>query len=220
MACMAERKFVSVSLPRSGHHLLMRILDRYFQERFHYCEFYTIDDCCKAIPCVRQHGKEAIFVQKTHDFEFETPILPSQAYLVQVRHIVPQILSHFDYWARDPRSTDRDSIDCFRSFAVDRLRYYKSFFERWVYGATAGNVKLVVYDRILSRPIDEIAGVAGFVLGHARLDLSRLIGAIDEAHIAPQNDFRGHRYYETEIVRFIENEASREIEFLGLPKMF
>lgn len=222
MVSMAECKIVSVSLPRSGHNMLMQILRTYFQERFHYCEFYTytIDDCCKTIPCVRQHGKEAIFIQKTHDFESQTPILAGQPYLVQVRHIVPQILSHFDFLVRTlPGSTARDSIDCFRSFALGGLRYYKSFFERWVYGTTAGNVKMVVYDRILSHPIDEIAGVARFVLGDGELDLSRLMGATDEAHVSPQNDIRRHRYYESEILRFVENEAIREIEFLGLPKM-
>lgn len=220
MVAMSERKIVSVSLPRSGHNMLMRILERYLRPHYHYCESYTVADCCRTIPCQRQHGEGAVFIQKTHDFGSDTPILPDQPYLVQVRHIVPAFLSYYDLMVRHKGPTARDSIDHFRDFAIDRLRYYKSFFERWVYGATASTMKLVVYERMLSRPIDEIVAVARFVVGDGELDLSRLRDATEEEQISPQQDIRQHRHYDPEILRFLENEAERELDYLGLPKLF
>ncbi len=45
------KKVQSVSIPRTGHHLLVNCLNHYFGEDLKYCNFYG---CCKTIGC--PHG--------------------------------------------------------------------------------------------------------------------------------------------------------------------
>ncbi len=216
---MLERKVVSVSIPRSGHHMLQRILSAYFEPRFHYCETYLAADCCRTFPCRRDHGENAVFLQKTHDFNGKVPILRHALYLVQVRHIVPQTLSYFDYWLSHESTAGLDSEEAFGAFALDRLRRYKSFFGRWVRRPAESNIRLLVYERVMQNPIDEFAGVVE-VLDDGRVDRTRLMSAVEREQVALRRDIRRHRYYGSDVLRFIENEAAREIAFLGLPRLF
>ena len=53
-----------VSWPRSGHHLLVRMLKLYFGETFGYCDFYGgIEGCCKTVPCTRT---DSVHLTKSH----------------------------------------------------------------------------------------------------------------------------------------------------------
>ena len=45
-ACM--QKIQNISLPRSGHHLLVRCLTQIYKDQLNYCEFYTH---CRKTPC-------------------------------------------------------------------------------------------------------------------------------------------------------------------------
>jgi len=61
------RYVAGVSWPRSGHHLLQRLLQSYFPSLL-YCDFYGAEtDCCKRIPCSRPK----VGFSKSHDFNDE-----------------------------------------------------------------------------------------------------------------------------------------------------
>ena len=62
---------IIVSFPRSGQHLVEKILKYCCSEHnveFKYCEFYG---CCNSIPCV--NGNE---ISKNHDFSLDLEIKP------------------------------------------------------------------------------------------------------------------------------------------------
>jgi len=101
-----------VSIPRSGHHFLIKLLRAYFNDRstntqrMTYCEFYH---CCKTRPC-RLYDSEfpsshaRVHVQKSHDEflrrrdkEHEPPFEISNQgkHLVQFRHPIPSTISEF-----------------------------------------------------------------------------------------------------------------------------
>ena len=70
-----------VSFPRSGQHLLERLLKdtyEYYDWEFSYCEFY---ECCRSAPC----SKGSLFT-KNHDFGVNLPIEDEYRYLVLYRH--------------------------------------------------------------------------------------------------------------------------------------
>jgi hypothetical protein len=60
------RYVAGVSWPRSGHHLLVRMLKSYFGKVFEYCEFYEPQQCCKQFPCAR---RGVVHFSKNHDFD-------------------------------------------------------------------------------------------------------------------------------------------------------
>ena len=101
-----------VSIPRSGHHFLIKLLRAYFNDRstntqrMTYCEFYH---CCKTRPC-RLYDSDSsssqarVHVQKSHDEflrrrdkEHEPPFEISNQgkHLVQFRHPIPSTISDF-----------------------------------------------------------------------------------------------------------------------------
>lgn len=86
-------------MPRSGHHLVHRILSRYLGDRLAYCNYYvtfkqgTFEDCCKNIPCTHKClANYDIFFQKSHDFGLTDPVDTADLNLVQVRRPVDKAL--------------------------------------------------------------------------------------------------------------------------------
>jgi len=104
-----------VSIPRSGHHLLVRLLVDYFNEVldegeaspsgiFSYCEFYH---CCRNNPCPKFDSTRpgTVLLQKSHDeflrqinkrYEHPKLVLESQRYLIQIRHPIDSLLSDYE----------------------------------------------------------------------------------------------------------------------------
>ena len=90
------KRLISVSIPRSGHHLLVALLWNYFKHgQFLYCEAYTYSECCGQVPCnavlrraKREFGTDVrlrLFMQKSHDIDHEIMVRPAERYVVQLR---------------------------------------------------------------------------------------------------------------------------------------
>lgn len=83
MVFMKINKLIQfITLPRSGHHLLIRMLNvlsklEGLNLENEYCEFYN---CCKTFPCI--HNKR---VHKNHDLKLVNKISLKVQYIVQVR---------------------------------------------------------------------------------------------------------------------------------------
>ena len=110
---LVEQNIQCVSIPRSGHHLLINLLFRYysgdpnfpindgtsrswsFKEPvqagdFYYCEYYK---CCQSIPC----SKAPANCQKNHDFDLDLEINSSYRYIVQYRHPLSYLVSFYNW---------------------------------------------------------------------------------------------------------------------------
>ena len=101
-----------VSIPRSGHHYLVKLLRGYFNakstntKRMAYCEYYH---CCQTRPCSMYDSNSASSVGKIHlhkshdeylrryDENYEPPLEVSNQvkHLVQIRHPIPSVISDF-----------------------------------------------------------------------------------------------------------------------------
>lgn len=95
------RRLFSVSMPRAGHHVAEMVLGRLLGSRFAYCEFYTIRNCCRRIPCSRMDAAAAsgalAFMQKSHDHDLADPVDGGfDGLLVQVREPVARALSNYE----------------------------------------------------------------------------------------------------------------------------
>jgi len=114
-------KIQCISFPRSGHHLLVNLLARYYGRvlslscgrtfndtsklftagPFAYCEC-GVGGHCRQIPCC---DPKTTF-QKYHDMKLDLKINPSHSYIVQYRHPVHAIASWFMFSLKNHKAED------------------------------------------------------------------------------------------------------------------
>lgn len=168
-----DAQFLSVSLPRSGHHYLASLFERLFGDEFRYCEYYTEDGCCRSVPC-RLAGGCRVFLQKNHDFDLLLPVdLPGVTYVVQYRNPLFAVLSDREYLARlegEELARDRDE---YLVWLARRVAYYEGFFAKWLQSQEGAPRVTLDYDDLVDRPAQELTRVletAGVAIAYDRIE--------------------------------------------------
>jgi hypothetical protein len=162
------RYVAGVSWPRSGHHLLVELLGRYFGSRFAYCEFHQAEDCCKEVPCVR---RDRITLSKNHDLDLLTPIAPDVPYLIQYRDFLPSVVSDYELFKN---WRGEDSPQAFEHFAKWQTDRYVKFYVKWISAWSPCRNKLVVkYENLMAKPAWTLASVAEFFSPGEAVDRNR-----------------------------------------------
>lgn len=171
---------IGVSWPRSGHHMLVRLLTLYFGPGFGYCDFYGgkprvagIETCCGRTPCIHA---ERIKLTKSHDFDLDLPQIPGQKYLIQYRAFAPSVVSNFELFVRNG---GEDSMMSFHDFASSEFTRYLGFVERWVRSDFAKDQLVLDYSTFLADPQAELARTIAFVDPADPLDAGRIARAIE-----------------------------------------
>lgn len=143
---------IGVSRPRSGHHLLVRLLQLYFGDRFNYCNFYGgIEGCCKQLPCRRGD----IHLTKSHDFDHQLPQLPDRKYLVQYRDFVPSVVSNYELYLLSNRA-EPDTEEAFYRFASADFANYRVFQNKWVTSEFGQAQQLLNYEKLIEWPKESL----------------------------------------------------------------
>lgn len=166
---------IGVSWPRSGHHLLVRLLKIYFGPDFGYCDFYGgVKDCCKTVPC-RRRGE--IVLTKSHDFDRKLPQLRKQKYLVQYREFIPSVVSNFELHVRNGAA---DTLESFRKFASTEFDRYQLFVQKWV-SSPFGQTQLVIrYEDLLNDTEGCLAETVLYLCPGVELDRAKLRQALEK----------------------------------------
>ena len=170
---------VGISWPRSGHHMLVRLLTLYFGDSFGYCEFHAgtpnlsdITECCRTVPC--RHA-DRIALTKNHDFDLQTPQIEGQKYLVQYRDFVPSVVSNFELHVRNGAP---DTEDSFRHFASMEFTRYRAFMFKWVYSDFASDQLLLDYNGFIADPQGYLGWAVAFLAPEHEIDHDRLADAV------------------------------------------
>lgn len=219
--------FQSKSMPRSGHHFLVKLLRDYFGSEFAYCEFYNPENCCKQMPCTKpfnQAGTNSLLLQKSHDFRFNDPVDPSQRYLIEYRHPVPRSQSNFELALR--RGLREDTHEDFWSFVDASVKYQIAFFRKWIQ-TPPPNAVLLAYERLSQDPDAELSRVVEFMTG-APADSQRVREAVD--HVRPTNAHTSrsfqprqpeqHRYFDIQRARRAERAVLDACPGVDMPVLF
>lgn len=127
---------IGASIPRSGHHFLADMMRGYFGSDLYYCEYYTLANCCKTVPCTRRGAFRYIY-QKSHDRDFKLPADVAEAlYLIQYRHPVPEALSDRELDLKDqlgrPSLNYRRTRAGFIQWLAGKALYYRRFHDKWM----------------------------------------------------------------------------------------
>ncbi|MEN8683759.1 hypothetical protein [Marivita sp.] len=137
---------IGVSWPRSGHHLLARLLRLYYGPSFTYCGFYGQTECCGQVPCTRAG---AIRYSKNHDFDGAVPQDGAQRYLIQTRAFAPSVVSNFELYLREGGTDDAPS---FTRFASAQFTAWRAFQDKWVYSDFARSQTVIPYEALIRDP--------------------------------------------------------------------
>lgn len=142
---------MGVSWPRSGHHLLARLLRLYYGPKFTYCGFYGKPDCCGQAPCARA---TTIRYSKNHDFDGTLPQDGTYRYLIQTRAFAPSVVSNFELYLREGGSDDAIS---FARFASAQFSAYRAFQDKWVTSGFARTQTVIPYEALIRDPAAALA---------------------------------------------------------------
>lgn len=153
---------IGASIPRSGHHFLVRILKRLLGNDFFYCEFYTPAACCGKIPCDRRNEFPISF-QKNHDIDLCLPIDISDAvYVVQYRDAVSAVLSERELVDQNWGHAIAAHLGHMEVWLAQKIHYYELFFRKWISAAHPCSF-IIDYDELKNDTESVITALMGWL---------------------------------------------------------
>lgn len=161
---MTRFDLIGVSIPRSGHHMMVKCLEAIFGDKLAYCKYLHEENCCKQEICARPHeGK--VFFRKSHDYDFALSgsiSKPRVIYLIQHRKPRGQILSAVELLhkksARREIVWPADQAQLIRFMAKNAL-YVRNFHKKWLVNPPK-NGKVVAYHDLCADPVEILQGIA------------------------------------------------------------
>ncbi len=159
------RNVATVSWPRSGHHLLVRLLSSYFGDEFGYCEHHFKGaQCCKTFPCTQ---KDAIILTKNHDFDLSLKPDPDTPTIIQYRAFLPSVVSNFELHVRNGAP---DTLASFAEFAASAAKTYKAFYKKWISDNIECERFILGYETLTSKPRHSLLLAAKFIAPQELID--------------------------------------------------
>ncbi len=205
-----------VSLPRSGHHLLERLLRHYFPEDL-YCDFYT---CCQCTPC--KFGKK---IQKHHDLSLQLKNRFDKLHLIQFRRepqaqfeayfrffqrlyergeVTFEVQKHFDYFNNYYNEyyktfNDSPSVEVLKQsynrFVNDHVSYYMEFVKKWITNNENPNTFFLAYEDFIRQPSEHLRWVVDLISPQSDIATDKLRDALTSETIALKHDYRQSPLY-------------------------
>ncbi len=157
--CVTE----SICYPRSGHQMVLDVLQAYFGERLVYCEVYLNPDHQIDLDPATNY-------QKNHDFDGATRVQDDRKYLVQIRNPIDAIASR---WAMERRAETEIGNRPWQINAAEWAEYWAHFFTKWVVRPVPNRL-VVRYEELLDYPIDVLSNIIQFVQVEPHTDIALL----------------------------------------------
>lgn len=199
-----------VTFPRSGHHLTVRLLARYFSRKldvlqsgyelpgflvagpFVWCEHYRH---CGRVGCTDPRT----VAQKNHDFDLNLVLPDGWLAVVQYRNPIPAIVSHYRLLLK--QGDARESRLAWRWRLRRDLRYYRHFVEKWVIGREAKDTFWLEYGELMSRPVERLDALVRFLGGEADVDEAWVSRVVEAEKVRPRSHLRDFPYYDQKALR-------------------
>jgi hypothetical protein len=190
MSSAPVKPICHVSIPRSGHHMLVSILSEVFEwGQFVHCESYDFGGCCRNLPCTRvsARAQEAfgtdrdlrLYLQKSHDMTDEFSVRPQQRFVGQLRHPLQATIG----WLRW-HQTPIPAAEIMQA-SVGFLVYYLRFFHKWIANERLPEVFRLRYEDLVSEPERQVRALlnwAGVAFDETRLQDAVAMQTAIDAH--------------------------------------
>ncbi len=202
----------SVSFPRSGHHILVDVLSNYFGSTFQYCGYYLR---CEQRPCAARVNH----LQKNHDHELTLPSDAHHDYLIQYRHPLHSITSHYEHKLRHGEiAPEQDSRAAWEEFALASVGHWRQWAQKWLIANTNPRAFKLAYEEIMADTPGVLSRLVQFFGPSHPVDLGHLHRIIRRLALAPRRNLEGFRYFDPDFFRMLEFKVSEEL--LALPSVF
>ena len=203
-----------VSYPRSGHHMLVRLLTGYFGDALHYCEYY---EHCQQSPC----SDPLTNFQKNHDFDLALPNDAGRRYIIQYRHPVTAIISWFELalkngWKHDVRE---DTRECFARFLRDKMQYWRGFVRKWVIDNDHPATVVLPYVQFSDQPESHFRQVLELIAPGHPVDEKLLVASLDHENVRRKRNPADFRHFDPRACEAAEGSAAQEMRLLELPSI-
>jgi len=195
-----------VSFPRSGHHMLVDVLSSYFGSTFQYCGYYLL---CDERPCAARVNH----LQKNHDHELTLPSDSDCDYLVQYRHPLHSITSHYEHKLRHGQI--RPELDCretWEEFAMASAGHWRLWAQKWLIGNTNPRAFELAYEEIMADAPGVLSRLVRFFGPSHPVDLARLHAIIKRFSLAPRRSLESFRYFDADFFRKLESLMAAEVQ--------
>ena len=174
-----------ITFPRSGHHLLVRLLKQYFgDDMLGYSESYTD-------PNRRLELDPSVRFQKNHDLQLGTSVRDDRRYIVQIRYPIDSLVSWYKWECENRRATD--SPDAWVNFALQKTSFWMQFYRKWVLDYIPGRL-IVNYADLLTKPDEALRRVVEHLTDETP-DEARIAECCANEEIRQRNHYRGFKYY-------------------------
>lgn len=211
-----------VSVPRSGHHLLIDMITKYYKSQnipFKYCEYYT---CCKHRPC-----KKNANIQKSHDLNIinnnrETVINIADCkipVLIQFRNPLYNITSDYYLHCKNVKNTYENWL----KFSKIQIIYIKNFLNKWVLSnKNKENIIFVSYESLLKDTYSILTRIIKIISPNHNIDidiLKSITKIIHRSRTLDTFEYYNKQYF-NELYNIVKEtyEKSQTIEKLILKK--
>jgi hypothetical protein len=226
------RCITNVTFPRSGHHLLEKLLRNYWEDDFRYCEYYTH---CRRTPC---RDRDTNW-QKNHEFDLKLARTPDRFYVVQYRHPFEAISSWyqwelnsgflaekngelkswlqrlFHFWPKLALMFEPDDRVRWERFLDEKLGFWRQFVEKWVLPGPADNMLLLPYGRLVADPRAVV-----FADPENAVDLERINSIVDERQIRRSRAYTEFRHFSPPKDREVEAQFLDILRTIEVPSLF
>jgi hypothetical protein len=205
------QNILSLSIPRSGHHLFVKILENYFSKfEFSHCETYEVIDCCNKSPCTSVLKKNIsssrfyeyenhlkLFIKKSHDLKNEISISDNFFRIVQLREPLQSAIANLRWEVQHFNSLQ---LNEFGLIINKFILYYIIFYNKW---CTEGGKFLLTFEELTSSPDSIYQNVSRFLsimnleIDEVRLNDSISISTSKDSHTNIERNFSPSNYSES-----------------------
>ena len=194
-------KFIFASIPRSGHHVIMNIIQDYAKSCdlvFSYCEFYShLKATHPPHHCTNYPDCNSSLIVKTHDFELnpkcdivewreKIEIKEDHKYFVLYRR---DEVRQFEAWYRhfkQNNNKDKHDYSDFINFVQTNVEYYQAFKKKWV-GTSHENVIAFTYEDFIQKPVSILKQMINVIYSDHKCNMVKLKAIINKHDVSWKN---------------------------------
>ncbi|MGJ3241439.1 MAG: hypothetical protein ACFE0O_00565 [Opitutales bacterium] len=197
---MTEPRFVQgVSVPRSGHHLLARMLGNYFAGRWRYYDLYAEGHFFNRPPrgtTFAKHHDNWLNQGRLFRVRFPVRFRKSGAFLVQVREPYAAFISAWELRCRE-RPKAPATRDAWLHYVRRQTDYVAKFLRKWVEPEAPPGVRLILtYDQLTEQPEAALDAAIRFCAPGEQPDPDRLSHIVRHQGVAREREVAHFRYHD------------------------
>ena len=192
--------------------MLVDVLSSYFGSTFQYCGYYLL---CEQRPCAGRVNH----LQKNHDHELTLPSDTDREYLIQYRHPLHSITSHYEHRLRHGEFVpEQDSREAWEEFALTSVAHWRMWAQKWLIANTNPRAFKLSYEEIMAETPATLSRLVQFFGPSHPVDLGHLHRIIRHLALAPRRNLDRFRYFDADFFRMLDSSISDELQ--ALPSVF